>query len=110
MYFDRPLREKAPRGRKGALTGTGRGFPSKLLQKGTLSIRRRICKAFRGLLLLDLIHLLSNRESLFDTWKRGQEERRPLQWLRRFFWFVPLLQTSGSMNAFESKSLRGAGE
>jgi hypothetical protein len=94
---------------KRELTGTGRGFPPKLLQKGALGLCYCILEAFGGLLFLDLVRLLLNRESVLNTRKCRQEERGFLQRLRRLFWFVPLLQTSGPRNVLELRSLRGAG-
>ena len=92
--FQAISRSCVKKGRQCALTGPRRRLSPKLLQKDALGLRR-ILKAFGGLLLLlDLIRLILYRESVFDTWKCGQEERRLLQWLRGLFWFVPLLQES----------------
>lgn len=97
-------------GKKRELTGTGRGFSPKLLQKGALGLCRCIFEAFGGFLLfLGLIHPLLNRESVLSTWECRQEERGLLQRLRRLFWFVPLLQTGGPRKVLESRSLCNAG-
>jgi len=97
------------RERDGVLTGPGSRFPPKFLQKGALCLRRRVPEALGGSFLLPgLVNLLLNRESVLNTRKRGQEERRLLQRFRRLLWFVPLLQTSGPTKVFESRSLGGA--
>ena len=90
----------------GVLTGPGSRSPPRFLQKGALCLRRRVLKALGGSFLLPgLVSLLLNRESVLNTRKCGQEERRLLQRFRRLLRFVPLLRTSGPTKVFESRSL-----
>ena len=88
-------REGIPRERKGGLTGSGRRFSPKLLQKGAFGLRCTLKAFARHLLFLGFVRLLLNRESVLNAGKCRQEERRLLQRLRGLFRFVPLLQTVG---------------